>query len=88
MAACVREGRVMVDGVALDNARQLAGVTVADLWLRYFTLGGSNSQDDLNRLLRGGVAFGAGEYDVLAHALNERFVELDLDHPVPYADDQ
>jgi len=77
----------MVDGSALEAARVLAGVTVADLWLRYFTLGGTNTRTDLKQLLRGDSAFGAGQYDVLAHALNERFVELDLDHPVPYAND-
>jgi hypothetical protein len=26
------------------------------------------------------------DHDVLAHALNERFVELGGNHPVPYAD--
>ncbi|MBV9039530.1 MAG: hypothetical protein JOZ68_00890 [Acidimicrobiia bacterium] len=77
----------MVDGPALEAARVLACVTVAELWLRYFTLGGSNSRADLNALLRGDITFGAAQYDVLAHALNERFVELDLDHPVPYARD-
>lgn len=65
----------------------LACITVAELWLRYFTLGGSNSRAALNAFLRGELVFGAAQYDVLAHALNERFVELGLDHPVPYAND-
>lgn len=77
----------MIDGPALDAARLLAGITVAELWLRYFTLGGTNTRADLDKLLRGDAAFGVGQYDVLAHALNERFVELDSDHPVPYAND-
>jgi hypothetical protein len=25
------------------------------------------------------------DYDMLVHALNERFLELGLDHPVPYS---
>jgi len=28
-----------------------------------------------------------GDHDVAAHALSERFVDLDLDHPVPYLAD-
>jgi hypothetical protein len=27
------------------------------------------------------------DYDVIAHALNERFVELGGNHPVPYVED-
>lgn len=77
----------MVDSAALAAARVLACITVAELWLRYFALGGSNSRADLNALLRGETTFGPAQYDVLVHALNERFVELDLDYPVPYARD-
>jgi len=77
--------RMMSDGTALDKARQLADVTVADLWLRYFGLGGTESRSDLTSLLRGDLEFGPGQYDVLVHALNERFVELDMNHPIPYS---
>lgn len=77
----------MVDGLALDNARHLADVSVGDLWLRYFGLGGIATLAALRALLRGESRFSAPQYDVLAHALNERFVELDMGHPVPYASD-
>ena len=79
---------MMVDGATLNNARQLADVTVRDLWMRYFALGGTASRADLSALLRGDMEFGAEQYDVVAHAINERFVELDMDHPVPYAADE
>jgi hypothetical protein len=75
----------MPDSTILDNARQLADVSVAELWLRYFTLGGTESHSDLIKLLRGDLEFGPGQYDVLVHALNERFVELEMNHPVPYS---
>jgi len=76
-----------VNGLTLDNARGLAALTVYELWLRYFTLGGTETRDDLGRYLRGDLEFGDGQHDVVALALNERFHELDLDHLVPYADD-
>ena len=79
---------MMVDGAALDNARQLADVSVRDLWMRYFALGGTASRANLSALLRGDREFGEDQYDVLVHAINERFVELDMNHPVPYAADE
>jgi hypothetical protein len=30
---------------------------------------------------------GSFDYDVLAHAINERYVEHGLNHPVPYFDE-
>jgi len=75
----------MVDGIALDNARQFADVTVDELWLRYFALGGTATYADLGALLRGEHEFNVGQHDVLVHALNERFVELEMDRRVPYA---
>jgi hypothetical protein len=78
---------MIADGLALDSARQLAGITVANLWLRYVTLGGTATRAQLRGVLGGKLKLGAAQYDVLAHALNERFVEMDLGYPVPYADD-
>jgi hypothetical protein len=77
----------MVDGIALENARQLADVTVDQLWLRYFALGGTATRDDLDALLRGDDEFDTVQHDVVVHALNERFVELEMNHPVPYSRD-
>ena len=74
----------MVDGIGLENARQLADVTVYELWLRYFALGGTATRADLGALLRGEHEFNAGQHHVLVHALNERFGELEIDHPLPY----
>jgi hypothetical protein len=80
-------GEVIADGVVLDNARQMAGISVTDLWLRYVTIGGTATREEVGRMLRGEREFGAPQYDVFVHALNERFVELDMDHPIPYAKD-
>ena len=71
---------------ALDQARQVADLTAGELWFRYFELGGMSSPLEVDAYLFGALEPTAHDYNVLAHALNERFVELGGDHPVPYAD--
>jgi hypothetical protein len=71
----------------LDVARQHAGLSEDDLWLRYLALGGRAGLERMGGFLAGTAEPGPLEYDVLAHALNERFTELDLESPVPYSDD-
>lgn len=72
---------------ALDRARRVAELTHAELWLRFFELGGMSTALEVEAYLYGALQPTAHEHDVLAHALNERFVELGGDHPVPYWDD-
>jgi hypothetical protein len=38
----------------------------------------------LNAFLLGALETNAHDHNVIAHALNERFVELGGNHPVPY----
>lgn len=71
----------------LDRARQRAKLTQAELWFRFFELGGMSTSLEVDAYLHGALKPTAHEYDVLAHALNERFSELGGDHPVPYSDD-
>ena len=71
---------------ALELARQDADLTNAELWFRVFELGGMSSSLEVDAYLHGALEPSAHEYDVLAHALNERFTELGGDHPVPYSD--
>ncbi len=70
----------------LQRARHRAGLTVAELWLRYFGLGGMSTPLEVDAVLHGAVSPSDFEYDILAHAINERFLELGRDHPVPYSD--
>ncbi|MBV8950304.1 MAG: hypothetical protein JOZ99_05470, partial [Actinobacteria bacterium] len=44
----------------------------------------TGTPDDLHAYLDGHQNIPNGQYDVIAHAINERFVELDMNHPVPY----
>jgi hypothetical protein len=69
----------------LNSARLDADLSHADLWLRYFALGGMSSPIEVEAYLYGALRPTAHEHDIIAHALNERFVELGGDHPVPYA---
>lgn len=68
-----------------DETRREAGLSDPDLWLRYFELGGMSTPAQLRSYLLKETTPSAHEHDVLAHALNERFSELDGSHPVPYA---
>ncbi len=72
---------------ALDRAREKAALTHGELWLRYFELGGMSTSLEVEAYLFGALVATDHEHDVLVHALNERFVELGGNHPVPYSDD-
>jgi hypothetical protein len=70
----------------LDRYRQRAGLSHADLFLRYFELGGMSTALQLEAILYGALHPSRHDEEVIAHALNERFVELGGNHPVPYPD--
>jgi hypothetical protein len=71
----------------LDRSRQNAGLSQIELWRRYFALGGMSSPLELEAVLDGILDPGSHDHDLIAHALNERFVELGGNHPVPYLAD-
>jgi hypothetical protein len=71
----------------LDQFRRDAGLSHSELWLRYFELGGMSTALQVEAYLYGALQPSTHDHDVLAHALNERFVELGRGHPVPYSDD-
>ena len=61
-------------------------MSLNDLWLAYFALGGAVQPEGMRAYLNGSHV-GPFDYDVLAQAINERYLEDGLDHPVPYLDD-
>jgi len=69
----------------LDQYRRDADLSHAELWLRYFELGGMSTGLQLEAFLYGALQPSTHDHDVIAHALNERFVELGGNHPVPYS---
>lgn len=71
----------------LEKARREVGLSIADLWLRYFALGGMSTAFEVEAFLYGSLIVSDHDRDLLAVALNERYSELGGDHPVPYTDD-
>ncbi len=70
----------------LEAARVRAGMSFDELWMDYFALGGASSPDIVRSYLAGS-ATQSMDYDVLAQAINERYVEVGGNHPVPYRED-
>jgi hypothetical protein len=69
---------------AFDAARRELGLSVLDLWIRYFALGGSLDATAVGVYLEGGTSIGDNEHDVLAHALNEAYTAQGQNHPLAY----
>jgi hypothetical protein len=72
----------------LEEARREVGLSLDDLWLRYFTLGGMSTALEIEAYLYGALVGTDHDRDLLAVALNERFAELGGDHPVAYTGDE
>jgi hypothetical protein len=72
----------------LRAAREHAGMTAWELWLAYFSLGGMASAVQLEGHIQGRGRLDRMQHDILVQALNDRFVERGMDHPVPYAEDE
>jgi hypothetical protein len=71
----------------LEVARRQLGLSVSDLWFRYFALGGMSTALVVDAVLHGALTTSDHDRDLLAVALNERFAELGGDHPVAYSGD-
>lgn len=70
---------------ALRDGWSHAYLTLDQLWMRYFGLGGTGDLTDVDAYLHGLGDLSDVQRDVLAHAVNERLVELYTQHRVPYA---
>ncbi len=69
----------------LRDALGRADLSLDQLWLRYFAVGGSAGQIELEAYLEDLMPLAATERDMLAIAVNERLDELMWPHRVPYA---
>ncbi len=72
-----------VSGIA-DGRRRL-GLSALGLWTAYFAVGGNGSLSDVTEWLSGATELSVRDYNLLAQAMNDHFVVLGLDHPVPYS---
>lgn len=71
----------------LETSRREVGLSMSDLWFRYFALGGMSTALEVEAVLYGALVASDHNRDLLAVALNERYAELGGDHPVPYTGD-
>ena len=69
----------------LDEGRQRAQLSSADLWYRYLTLGGSVTPDHFDQLLTGAETLSRHDYSLIAQALNDHFIDVGQDSPLPLA---
>jgi hypothetical protein len=74
------------DSQGLDLAREQVGLSRAELFVRYFALGGSTDRGTIEDFPEGRTeTLERVDYDTLEHAVNEPFFELGLNHPLPYS---
>jgi hypothetical protein len=73
---------------SLATGWALSGLSVRELWVQYFGLGGAYAYDGLVSYLAGEMPWSAHEHDVLAHAVNEACADQGLGCPVSYANEQ
>jgi hypothetical protein len=78
----------MAEPDALERARQEVDLSISELWIRYFAVGGTSAPLEIEAFLYGALVPEPPDRDMLAVALNERFSELGRDHPIPYTDDE
>jgi hypothetical protein len=72
-------------GRSLLGAFRDANLTLEQLWLRYFALGGDAALIEVEGYLQGLLPLPALQHDMLAHALNERLDELASSRRAQYA---
>ena len=70
---------------ALDVGYRRAELTLEQLWVRYFALGGVAGLVEVEAYLHGMMSLPPLQRDILAHAVNERLDELTWRHRVPYS---
>ena len=76
-------------GLDLEMERRAAGLSVMDLFVAYFALGGTANLGEMGAFLAGmDDVLDGHQHDVAAHAVNERLVELGhRDRLLSYASD-
>ena len=71
----------------LRHALSLAGISVGDLWLRSFSIGGNIGEYEIQAYLGQLLSLPALERNILAHAANELIDEQPSLPHAPYTDD-
>ncbi|MGW0027009.1 hypothetical protein [Rhodococcus sp. NPDC003383] len=67
-------------------AVRATGLSLEELWLRYFGLGGDAGKIEIDAYLSGLAPLSSLQHDLLAHAINERLDEI-APPRAPYAEE-
>ena len=70
----------------IEAGRRRLGMSARDVWVDYFAVGGNGSLAEVRGWLSSAVRVPAREHDLLAQALNDRFTDIGLNHPLRYSD--
>lgn len=68
----------------IQQGMKRASLELIRLWLGYYSLGGNLAPEQLRAYLSGTGVLSGAQYDMLAQALNDVFLEGGFDHPVAY----
>jgi hypothetical protein len=79
-------GPAPVRNSAIAAARQELALTPQEVWLGYVSVGGDRTLAVMRTWLTGGAEIPDRDYDFIAQALNDRFIERGLNHPVAYSE--
>jgi hypothetical protein len=70
----------------LETGLIRSGLTYQELWWRQVAVGGDASPLELEAYLLGLLTLDPHQHDLIAQALNEHFLDLGQDHPMPYSE--
>lgn len=82
----MNENSAEADRTLLVEAFESCQLSVDQLWLAYFALGGGVGRYEVEAYLAGLMPLNAHEHNVLAQAINERLAELPPPPRAPYRD--
>ena len=68
----------------IAEGRRRLGLSAVALWIGYFAIGGNGTPADVEAWLSGAATPTAEDHDLLAQALNDKFTEWGMNHPVRY----
>jgi hypothetical protein len=75
----------MATTLEMRTAYELLGLSLSDLWLGYFEVGGNHDEDYLGAFMNGDRGdIEPVDRDHIIDALNDIFIERGLDHPLTY----
>jgi hypothetical protein len=72
----------------LEAAREMSGLSFAQLWVAYFSIGGNLTPTELMSALRDSTLLPHWDLNLIALALNEAFAETGLGRPLDYWGDK